>query len=410
MSDGSILRPPFRKRHPFAWAILCINLWGLAIVGPILFVLGAGCSTCDENSQVNTRSIQQQRLEERNRIYSYMEKLTSKDTKRRNKARLNFRKLSDSSARHLVQLLIDAFHEGDGDLRRRVVGCLAYIDPKAAVSAVPFLIEQAHDEKADIRRRVAFALGKIGPAARDAIPSLIEMLRDSDSHARLQAASTLRVFGSDAKEAVPYLITNLEDPYSRARSCAAAALGTIGPPAKEAVPHLIKVLESQKGNVVRNAIWALGQIGPSAIDAAPSIVKMLDHDRRDVRIKAIDALGQIRPNHKATILKLAKLVDPEDLELSYHVVKSLELIGKPSVPSLVELMTHDSPNFRVAVIRSLGNIGPDARQAIPALKEALDDHDTGGPISSAVFSPRTVADWAVISLRKIQQGRQLPNN
>lgn len=409
MSDGSMLRSPFRKRHPFVWAIPCINLRGLAIVGPILFVLGAGCSTCDENSQVNTRSIQQQHLEERNRIYSYMEKLTSKDTKRRNKARLNFKKLSDSSARHLVQLLIDAFHEGDGDLRRRVVGCLAYIGPRA-VSAVPLLIEQARDEKANIRRRAAFALSKIGPAARDAIPSLIEMLRDSDSHARLQAASTLRVFGSDAKEAVPYLITNLEDPYSRARSCAAVALGTIGPPAKEAVPHLIKVLESQKGSVLRNAIWALGQIGPSAVDAAPSIVKMLDHDRRDVRIKAIDALGQIRPNHKATILKLAKLVDREDLELSYHVVKSLELIGKPSVPSLVQLMTYDSPNFRVAVIRSLGNIGPEASQAIPALKEALDDHDPGGPVSAAAFAPRTVADWAAISLRKIQQGRQLPNN
>jgi len=370
-----------------------------------LSILCEGCSTPEIMAQVNAHSIQKQNLEERNLIYAYMAKLTSDDIKVRNRAQLDFKSLSDSSTQHLVELLIDAFQEGDADLQRRVRGCWARIGPRA-VPAVPLLINQTRDPSDDVRQGATFTLGKIGSVASNAIPSIIELLKDSDSHVRSEAASALRSFGSQAKDATPYLIANLEDSYYQSRESAACALGTIGPPAKDAVPHLIGVLE--KGTVQGNAVWALGQIGPQAVQAVPVIVRMLGHDRREVRVNAIDALGYIRTDHKPTIQTLVGLVDGRDLVLSQHVMNSLESIGKPALFALVELVSHKSSHIRIAAIRSLGNIGPEASEAIPALKEALDDHEPGGPISCAMVAPRTVADWAKLSLEKIKKKEHAP--
>jgi HEAT repeat protein len=370
-----------------------------------LSILSEGCSTPEAMAKENTHSIQKQNLEEMSLICAYMAKLTSDNRKVRNRAQLDFKSLSDSSTQHLVELLIDAFQEGDANLQGRVRGCWARIGPRA-VPAVPLLINQTRDPSPDVRQGATFTLGKIGPAASNAIPSIIELLKDSDSHVRANAASALRAFGSQAKDATPYLIVNLEDSYYQSRESAACALGTIGPPAKEAVPHLIGVLE--KGTVQGNAVWALGQIGPQAVQAVPVIVRMLGHDRREVRINAIDALGHIRTDHKPTIQKLVGLVDGKDSVLSHHVVNSLESIGKPAVFALIELVAHKSAHIRVAAIQSLGNLGHDAHNAIPILRRALDDHEPGGPISCAMFAPRTAADWAKLSLEKIMK-EQEPN-
>ncbi len=291
-------------------------------------------------------------------------------------------------------------------------GCCAakdHVKADSTPSDVPFLIEQTHSENADTRGRAAFALEKIGTEASQAIPVLTALLQDKDEHVRAAAASALRVFGANAKGAVSPLIGNLNDPYFGARSYAAAALGMIGPDAKDAVPHLMERLQNDKGEPQRNALWALGEIGPDSLQAVPSIIKMLEQGERELRIMAIDTLGKIRPGEEDVIRKLAGRITQKDTEMNRHIVTALEHIGAPAVQDLMKLVTHEDAEIRVLAICSLGEVGPDAKGAIPLLAEAQNDHQAAGPMLASATAPRTVGDWARIALKKIEQ-KERPSN
>ncbi len=52
-------------------------------------------------------------------------------------------------------------------------------------------------------------------------------------------------------------------------------------------------------------------------------------------------------------------------------IDRLIAIGQPAVPALILALGDDDPSMRAAAVYALGEIGPAAQQAIPALIEAL---------------------------------------
>lgn len=64
----------------------------------------------------------------------------------------------------------------------------------------------------------------------------------------------------------------------------------------------------------------------------------------------------------------------EDTDVRYAAYDELIAMGKDAVPILVEEgLKHENPAIRNASASTLGKIGPDAADAVPALIEALDD-------------------------------------
>jgi HEAT repeat protein len=80
-----------------------------------------------------------------------------------------------------------------------------------------------------IRQQSIQALGRIGPAAKDAIPPLIEALSDKDIQTRARAATALGCMGADAVNAVPMLIVLLQEKNEMIRELATMALVKISP-------------------------------------------------------------------------------------------------------------------------------------------------------------------------------------
>ncbi|MFH1829788.1 MAG: HEAT repeat domain-containing protein [Pseudomonadota bacterium] len=66
--------------------------------------------------------------------------------------------------------------------------------------AVPALIAALKDSNQEVRSCAAWALGKIGPAAKDAVPALIAALKDQDWEVRYSSAKALRKIGPKATE------------------------------------------------------------------------------------------------------------------------------------------------------------------------------------------------------------------
>ena len=92
-----------------------------------------------------------------------------------------------------------------------------------------------------------------------------------------------------------------------------------------------------------------------------------------VRRLAAIALGQVGPEAKDAVSELAELMKDRDASVAIEAVSSLTRIGKAAVPKLVEALQGEDQRSRSWAAGALGRIGPDADSAGPALLEAIKD-------------------------------------
>jgi HEAT repeat protein len=230
------------------------------------------------------------------------------------------------------------------------------------------------DEEAVIRAAAAEALGRISPAT---VPALIQVLQDPEKEVRQAAISALGGVGAEAAAAVPDLVALLPQDGPRGLHVV-RPLGAIGP---AAVPALIQALRGRDADVRSRAAQVLGLIGPEAQAAAPTLVEVLRDPEARVRVRAAEALWQIAQD-PAGVALLPAVLGGEDGVLRRDAARCLGQMGpaaRPAVPALVEALRDADDVTRVLVAEVLGRIGPGAAAAVPALAEALREPDD--PIS-----------------------------
>src|SRR5215471_2013797 len=156
----------------------------------------------------------------------------------------------------------------------RAAACYAfqYFGSDEAAIVVPSLIPLLKDRDHRLRSGAAYALGRIGPPARDAVPALKAALQNAlkdeanDEPARMfryHIARALGKLGPEARSAVTPLAELLKDRDAYVRSAAGEALGLIGPGARAAVPALTRALEDGEAAVRLEAAQALWRIQKS---------------------------------------------------------------------------------------------------------------------------------------------------
>jgi len=228
----------------------------------------------------------------------------------------------------------------------------------------PQAAQQVRDDCYSILNRLSVK----GPNAKLLVPELMKLVGtdngrpsgifvDANTHhalphgilVRALGADMLADIGSDAVAAVPVLIERLRVPRSRQDHFydrIPRALGYIGPAAKEAIPALKELLQIED---VTTALWAgeaLWKIDPAQGGfVEPILEKGLRQTNAFTRVKAARVHWKIKRD-------------------------------APSVlPVLIQLLGEKENLWMVDTMRALGEIGLEAKEAIPALKDKLDDPD-----------------------------------
>jgi HEAT repeat protein len=275
-----------------------------------------------------------------------------------------------STAREAIPALRRALSDKRSDVRVTAAIALAEIEP-AAVEAIPVLTE-ALDHSDDENVGVSWVikpLAKLGPRARAALPKLIGLLgKPGDLDPDLCKALVL--IDPEGKECVPGLMSVLKSGDDQVAHVAAECLGLLGPRAKDAVPALGTLLTREFGKEFSNgyepqasAARALRRICPAAQSAIPALIKALKF-RVHVRV------GEVAFN------------DQEDWMDSTGAAAAAEVIGsfgaesRIAVPALIEAAQASEKgdgnwHVRLKSIEALGRIGPDARPAIPMLRNVV---------------------------------------
>jgi RNA polymerase sigma factor (sigma-70 family) len=222
-----------------------------------------------------------------------------------------------------------------------------------------FWVKQLQDRDPKYREEAVMALGAIAEVDHTLIPTVMASIRDKDSGVRevsVQALSQLV-----GEPAIPHLLTALKDPSQENRNWVLYAIGQFGPDARSAVPAVAALLK--KGTKADRVIAAevLGRIGPAAAGAVPALVELLKDRSKMECFVAATALGRIGPGAREAVPPLIDLLNDTAPRRFPFDMALLPLFAGPQE----YILAGDAA-------RALGEIGPAARAALPALLSATD--------------------------------------
>jgi HEAT repeat protein len=317
----------------------------------------------------------------------------------------------DPDSRQSLPILLQALESRQPGVRAAAATALVALPPLARPVSAP-LVASLRDDDPYTRAVIAFALGRLAPEAddpacprRDVVMALGKRLReDPDEDVRLWAAMALLKFGPDARPALPDLRAALKDQSANVSSWAVAVLSRLGHDGHAA---LTEALGEKACTARRHIADALTDLGPHSKSVAPALRQALADEDPQIRQSAAEALLRIdRPTGaRLGVPVLARLAANRDYEHRESVFESLGEVGpeaKVAVPKLIEVLrSRDRERFRWQAAWALGKIGPEARSAVPALAAAL-DADRSHVWAESIFALERIGPDARAALPRLR--------
>ncbi|MGE5127768.1 MAG: HEAT repeat domain-containing protein, partial [Betaproteobacteria bacterium] len=223
----------------------------------------------------------------------------------------------------------------------------------------------------------AWLAAREGPLPADGARVLGMQLTAADAELRRAAAWALEhAHGGAALETDALVHALREDPSNGVRAAAAQALGTLGASARGPVPWLLDALGDPSEAVRHEAARALSALHLAAEDV-PRLTAALASPDDYVAAFAAWSLGNLGTEARTAVPALARALAREKTDAV--VSGALARIGPgavDAVPVLVGFLETGSPDRRWRAARTLGRIGPPAVAAVPALTAAVGDPES----------------------------------
>ncbi len=328
--------------------------------------------------------------------------LTSDDELLQSAALESLRRIGTAPPEALTQISHLCQHE-NSSLAISALRCLVMIsgaEIELVRNSIPRLVTALGDPRADVRNEAAVTLVEIGPVV---IPAVAASLSGNDPHVRLNACEVLGQLGVDAASTVPALLTLLKDDDERIVRAATTALGEIHAEPATVLPALTALLQQKSAAVRIIAVRAIAQYGPEAGDSVSLMLHLLSDDNIMLRASAVDALGRSGDNRVEVIEALVKALSDGNAPVTLNAANALSHIGTPAVPALVQKLADE--HYRRLVVEVLGEIGPGAESAVPALVELLshvgDDLELRREVFIALASIGSKSPEATSAMMKI---------
>jgi HEAT repeat protein len=239
-------------------------------------------------------------------------------------------------------------------------------------NAVPWLVAQCFttNQNSAFETNMLTMLGKIGP-----FPPFV-----SAEDIRWAAMAAIGEIKPPASLVLPRAIDALKSTNRNQKALAICLLHNIGDGAEAAVPCLCEQLRSGDSALQWRAAHTLERLGPAAKGALPDVIGILKSTRRPKRLDNLlcQILGNLGPEVSLAVPILKERVAAEtDPWKQMEFAVALWRIDARESGALGLLMEQikdqKSSNHRWMLINKFGEIGPNAKPAVPYLQGLLNE-------------------------------------
>ena len=293
-----------------------------------------------------------------------------------------------------VPALISALSNQRPSVRNAAANALVEI----GASIVPSLKKPLGSDQPVVRRESCEVAGRLGVAASSLVPLLVARLSDEDKLVVRAAASALGEVRGEPDLVLPGLQQLLADDSPSVRAIALSALAEFGPLANKAIPAVCRMINDDSTIVRAAAARSLGQIGEGSEEAVHALMDAIDDPHGGVTIQAANAISQLGTTAVPALVRL--LEKPAYRDLAVTVLGEMGPAAKTAVPALVGLLKTDNEELRRESFIALAMIGPDARSAVPALLKILRSPEAGVSRGGAAYVLGHIGEQASVPVLK----------
>ncbi len=218
--------------------------------------------------------------------------------------------------------------------------------------------------------------------AEDSVATLVGNLASSDEAVQLRAIDELGMHKTKAAEAVAPLTELLKSGSAKVRAHAAHSLGEIGPAARPAVEALAQLLKDADETVRRQAVQAIGGIRPGPRVMVPLCVNLLEDPDPGVRLRVMSAIADA--GARAVPGLIVALDNDKAAYWACLILRDIGPAAKDAVPALTKKLEDKDPQIRREAILALASTGSAAEPVVPAIAAALKDEQTCGAATYAL--------------------------
>ncbi|MDF1663688.1 MAG: hypothetical protein P1V97_18105 [Planctomycetota bacterium] len=253
------------------------------------------------------------------------------------------------------------------------------------------------------------ALGDYGGKAEMALPNLQRLLGSRRANIQSSALDTIGKIAVESPKALSVLV-KLATKHKKidVRMVALDAIASVGKNADLAAPSIAKILKEKDKGLRKAAMRTLAKIGLGKAKGVDKLLrKALEEDDLDIKIEASITLISLGFKD-ASLVKLLDEVLADDKKIDadrQRAAEALGLFGEAAVGSvdtlariLGETITESynpalpygsarkvqKDKLRKACVISLGQIGPKAKAAIPALEAAQGESPLAADVRKAL--------------------------
>jgi len=260
------------------------------------------------------------------------------------------------------------------EVRQQIVMALGAV---GSAAAVPALVEELSDAEEATRVAAAFGLGRIGPPAAAGSAPLTKSLDSPDPVLKVVSAWALAKIKPDdaaAKDqAVTVLAESLTSNSPLARAAAFRGLADLRPGPAKVLPIVRQQLASKDKAGVAEALRMLAEMGEPAV---PALIEALKNP--EGRVLAASVLAHIGPPAKAAVPALIEIAKTDkNPAAKREAFMALGSIGQAEAGASVATAALEDPDERVVIAAcyALAQMGPAAREAVPALRKLAKSDD-----------------------------------
>jgi HEAT repeat protein len=231
-----------------------------------------------------------------------------------------------------------------------------------AEKGLPLLKSALKDSDPGVKLHALLALALLGPIAKPASGDVLLLCEEKDQLVRQTAFETLGKIGGANPLDFGLMLGNADPKivYDAAR-----AINAVRPLPKEIVPLMIAAIEKpvmngeaeELGLARQEIAEALAGLGADAEAAVPVLISQM----KGTSEEEFSRFFRPRPD-KTTGIRTDES----------PTMAALRRIGKPAVPALIEILGEDKAFATWQAARVLAGIGPDSKDAIPALQKIFE--------------------------------------
>lgn len=248
--------------------------------------------------------------------------------------------------------------------------------------ALPVLIEALKNDRASCRRNAAIAIGRMGPVAVASADALSTLCKGDDRGVRRAAAEALARIAYQSDALTPLLGRLVADDDSSTRYGVVQGLAGMLSTSPRPLSLLLIASRDPDSNIRITAAKALAQHGPPTDEVIEALKRLVHDPKGQVGVNAVIALSQAPDRDLTVVPVLADVLLSLDLMeqlskigVSERVIEKLRNPGDAAAIAVPALAKYIEPGFDpqkigrvVKAIDALGELGPAAKDAIPALE------------------------------------------